>query len=310
VLYPLQAAYNSIARWITGLPPSTAIPNLLLAANLPLLTLYLDYLSTKESIRQAFSPTPIMPTTTTPQNIPGSQRLLLFLRSLGPDKLEDRTTKSPHHIPRGPRPHTTKLNNQASIHNAWIQSLPDHTLLIYTDGSKLDNDHTGSGWCIMQKFHNTTTTMLEGHCHLGSRSEVFDAELHAAYKGLQTVNKLPATTAYLCIDSSSAIDSLHNNIYNHNHARHAIETAAHLATFGCDISTVWVPSHTGITGNEHADIQAKAGATDDRHLCRHSVTTKTWLMAETRRKLMYQWHAATKPAKPTLAWPPHLSALK
>jgi ribonuclease HI len=310
VLSPLQTAYHSIARWITGLPPSTAIANLLQAANLSPLALYLDFLSTKESIRQAFSPTPIMPTTTSPQNIPGSQRLLSFLQCLGPGKLEDRITTSPHNIPRGPKPHTTKLNNQAATHTNWIRSLLDHTILIYTDGSKLDNGNTGSGWCIMQTLHGTTTTMFEGHCHLGTQSEVFDAKLHAAYEALQAINTLPPASAHLCIDNSSAIDSLNNNTYNHHHARHAIEAATELITTGWTISTVWVPSHTGITGNKRADIQAKAGASNNRLLCQHSVTTKTWLLAEAKRKFMSEWHTTHKSAKPSLTWPQHLSELK
>jgi hypothetical protein len=43
VLYPLQFAYHRIARWITGLPPSTRITKLLHRANLAPLDIWLDY---------------------------------------------------------------------------------------------------------------------------------------------------------------------------------------------------------------------------------------------------------------------------
>jgi ribonuclease HI len=284
---PISTAYNSIARWITGLPPSTSIEKLLQAANLSPLSEYLNYLSTKESIRQVFSPSPLPTTTPSSSNLPGSQSLLTFYRLLNPGPLEDRLTTSPNRIPRGPRPHLNKLNNQASIHTKWISSLPNNILLIYTDGSKLDNGLTGSGWCIMQTCNRATTVIRERYCHLGEQSEVFDAELHATTEALQTLRNIPPTTAYLCIDNSSSIDSLNSNIHNHHHARHSIEKAALLSALGWKISTVWVPSHTGITGNERADAQAKRGAEDRQHLCSHAVTTKTWLIAETKRREIY-----------------------
>jgi hypothetical protein len=122
VLSPIATAYNSIARWITGLPPSTSIDKLLQTANLPPLPTYLNYLSTKESIRQMFSPLPLPTNLPASTKVPGSQRLLTFYQQLNPGPLEDRLTTFPYNIPRGPRPHTTKLNNQASVHNKWISS--------------------------------------------------------------------------------------------------------------------------------------------------------------------------------------------
>jgi ribonuclease HI len=310
VLAPIATAYNSIARWITGLPPSTSIDKLLQTANLPPLPTYLNYLSTKESIRQMFSPRPLPTNLPASTKVPGSQRLLTFYQQLNPGPLEDRLTTSPYNIPRGPRPHTTKLNNQASIHNKWISSLPNNILLIYTDGFKLDTGLTGCGWCIMQTCNGSLAVTAEGHCHLGQQSEVFDAELHATTEALGLLRDLPPTTAYLCIDNSSAIDSLGNNIYNHHHARHSIEKAALLAALGWKLSTVWVPSHTGITGNERADAQAKLGAEDSRHLCPHAVTTKTWLMAETKRRFLTQWREQAPLIRPAITWPKHLSGLK
>jgi hypothetical protein len=57
ILSPLATAYDSSARWATSLPPSTRISNLLTCAHLPLLHIYLDYLSTKFAIRLLFLPT-------------------------------------------------------------------------------------------------------------------------------------------------------------------------------------------------------------------------------------------------------------
>jgi hypothetical protein len=56
VLRPLQITYNSLARWITGLPPSTRVAKYLTCARLPPLDIYLDYLSDKYAIRLLFLP--------------------------------------------------------------------------------------------------------------------------------------------------------------------------------------------------------------------------------------------------------------
>jgi hypothetical protein len=42
ILYPLEMVYHKIARWITGLPPSTRITKLLRCAHLPPLNIWLD----------------------------------------------------------------------------------------------------------------------------------------------------------------------------------------------------------------------------------------------------------------------------
>ena len=52
----LSTTYNSIARWITGLPLNTRISNLLTLTQLPPLEAYLDYLSLQYAIRLHFLP--------------------------------------------------------------------------------------------------------------------------------------------------------------------------------------------------------------------------------------------------------------
>jgi hypothetical protein len=56
VLRPLQITFHSLARWITGLPPSTRVAKHLTYAILPPLDIYLDYLSNKYAIRLLFLP--------------------------------------------------------------------------------------------------------------------------------------------------------------------------------------------------------------------------------------------------------------
>jgi hypothetical protein len=58
ILEPVRMTYHAAARWITGLPMSTAIAKLLTVAQLPPLAAYLrlDYLTLRYAIRLRFLP--------------------------------------------------------------------------------------------------------------------------------------------------------------------------------------------------------------------------------------------------------------
>jgi ribonuclease HI len=92
--------------------------------------------------------------------------------------------------------------------------------MIYTDGSKLANGTVGSGWAIYHCGDQQLYSFTEGRCHLGSRVEVFDAELNAVQEAVSTLltTTLPRSTVFICIDNQAAIDTLHFNRYNHEYA--------------------------------------------------------------------------------------------
>jgi ribonuclease HI len=150
--------------------------------------------------------------------------------------------------------------------------------LLYTDGSKLEDGRTGSGWVTYCVGNGVARRISAGHCHLGTRAEVFDAELHAAQEALTTLQHLdtPVATAYLCIDNQSALETLHGNVSQTQYSRAAADTAAALCRVGWKILGIWTPAHVGIVGNEAADSEAKAGATQS-DACKHARTTKTWM---------------------------------
>jgi hypothetical protein len=60
---------------------------------------------------------------------------------------------------------------------------------------------------------NGYITVSEGSFYLGERIEVFDAESHAAYEGLNNVGTMlyKPEHIFLCIDNSSATEVLSNN---------------------------------------------------------------------------------------------------
>jgi hypothetical protein len=56
VCNPLENEYHKIARWITGLPPSTKISKLLYCAHLPQIDAWLDYITEIYAVRLIFFP--------------------------------------------------------------------------------------------------------------------------------------------------------------------------------------------------------------------------------------------------------------
>jgi ribonuclease HI len=318
----LAAAYHRIARWITGLPMSTKISKLLTAAQLPPLDAYLDYLSMRYAIRVRFLPadhiladSPEYIRGKPKPELPSRHRLDSLISHLTVGKLEDRSTPVDTSIPWIESPHRDKHTDPTGIHVRWIQSLPDFTILLYTDGSKLKDGRTGSGWVTHCVGNGTASRLSADHCHLGTRAEVFDAELHAAQeaRALTALQHLdtPVATAYLCIDNQSALDTLHGNASQTQYSWSAAATAAELHGIGWKILGIWTPAHVGVVGNETADSEAKAGAASaSSAACTHTRTTKTWMLTQTRKRLRERWLAALPDAIPSMRFPDHLRHLR
>jgi ribonuclease HI len=137
-----------------------------------------------------------------------------------------------------------------------MDSLPIDSIIIYSDGSRSQPSEIGAGWVIYRKGLSRYITVSEGSCYLGERMEVFDAELHAAYEGLDVQTTLDKPEhIFLCIDNSSAIEVLSDNLDRIEGAFKATGVAKLLNNHGWKINTVWVPSHFDTEGNESADKQ-------------------------------------------------------
>jgi hypothetical protein len=118
VLHPLQITYNSLARWITGLPSSTRVAKYLTCARLPPLDIYLDYLANKYAIRLLFLP---------PDH------------ALDFPPVESRPLPITGQICKIVVPEIQKDENAMGIHLSRLKSLNNNTILCYTDGSKQEN---------------------------------------------------------------------------------------------------------------------------------------------------------------------------
>jgi ribonuclease HI len=316
VIATLKVAYNTVARWITGLPLNTRITNLITLAHLPPMEVYLDYLSLRYAIRLHFLPNyhalgPPCEQLKTHTNLPGLHRLYNVSKHLVQGKLEDRTaTTTAGGVAKTTSPNPDKTTQPQQLHEKWLQTHPDHTVIIYTDGSKLANGAVGCGWTIYHCGDQQLHRFTEGRCHLGSRAEVFDAELHAIQEAVSALltTTLPRTTVLICIDNQAAIDTLHFNKHNHEYARRTLEIMRKLQLLGWQISTVWCPSHCGIRGNERADTLAKLGASSATP-CQFALTTKTWLLTQARAEFIQRWKTELPLSNPSFKFPAHLHGI-
>jgi len=246
----LKTTYNAVARWITGLPFNTRITNLIMLAHLAPIEVYLDYLSLCFAIRLHFLPAchatgPPRQHPHTRQDLPDLHHLYNLSKHLIMGKLEDCIT---HLLVNCVHPVTSpnrdKITTPRQLHQQWLHTLSEKTIIIYTNGSQLDNGKTGCGWVIFCK-NPELVQLNEGHCHLGARAAVFDTELHAVQEAtsslLTTIS--PHANVYICIDNRAAIDTLSFNNSNHEYARRALNNITKLHLLRWKIRTVWCPSH-------------------------------------------------------------------
>ena len=84
-------------------------------------------------------------------------------------------------------PNPDKTTTPQQLHEEWLHTLPNHTVVIYTDGSKLENGSVGCGWATFHCGDQQLYRLGEGSCHLGNRAEVYDAKLHTIQEAVTSL---------------------------------------------------------------------------------------------------------------------------
>jgi len=309
----LSVTCNAIARWITGLPLNTKTTNLITLAHLPPMAAYLDYLSLRYAIRLHFVPTyhalgPPRSQPNTHSNLPGLHHLHNLSKHLVQGKLEDRTaTSTVPGVGKTTSPNRDKTTWPQQLQGEWLRTLPAQTIVIYTDGSKLENGAVGCRWAIYHCRNQQLHLLENQRCKLGNSAEVNDAELHAVQEAVTAVltTTAPRASVFVCIDNQAAADTLQFNESNHEYARRALEVIDNLQRLGWHVTTVWCPSDYNIRGNKRADTLAKAGASSTIP-CRFARTTKAWLFAQAQRSFLKRWQQELPLSNPSFKFPAHL----
>jgi ribonuclease HI len=103
---------------------------------------------------------------------------------------------------------------------------------------------------------------LEGSWHLDGPCSILSAELTAIVFVLEHIRELPPGSYLICSDSLSALEALKNIRTSPRTNRVVLyirDVVAYLSSCNYSLMFLWIPSHSGISGNEMADRLAKHG---------------------------------------------------
>ncbi|KAL8569194.1 hypothetical protein ACOMHN_051875 [Nucella lapillus] len=136
-------------------------------------------------------------------------------------------------------------------------------LQIYTDGSVKDNGEVGCALVIPDLG-------ITKKYHLNNGISIYTAELYAILKACETINDMPQPprAAIILTDSKSSLQGLAlGRTKKRQEFQAEISFLTHQIMYkGTDLTLMWLPSHTGIKGNELADKAAKRATEDGTHV--------------------------------------------
>ena len=147
------------------------------------------------------------------------------------------------------------------------------------DGSRLENGAIGAA--IAFKADGSWTK--EGS-YLGNNKEVFDAEVWAICRALETLNsRNEENTSYTVFSDAQAAISrvLHDQVGpGQTLAIRAITTATSILERGNTIALRWTPSHMSAEGNEQADEEARRAAEErENRVSSQYLGRRAWLIS-------------------------------
>lgn len=150
-------------------------------------------------------------------------------------------------------------------------------LLVFTDGSRCDE---GVGCAFVMGD-------MKRSFRLNSDASVFTAEIKAIELALVAIEKQAKDIVVIVSDSLSSLRSI-SDMYATHPIVQSVQVRLHaLAEVGKRVFLMWVPSHSGIKGNETVDSLARSGA---RRLCvDFDQMTFEDLKSSMRRSILQRW---------------------
>ena len=128
-------------------------------------------------------------------------------------------------------------------------------VICYTDGSRFE--HIGTSGAGIYNCTDNVEVLLP----LGHNTSVFQAEVYAIAQCAKMENLLHRNNSSIaiCSDSLSAIQAVSAAKVTTGTVADAMQALKTLAIYN-SVRLVWVPGHSGVEGNERADLLAKEAA--------------------------------------------------
>ena len=150
-----------------------------------------------------------------------------------------------------------------------IDSYPSSVIHAYTDGSAFKGT-TFAGFGVYLKFPDGTSLDFSDAC--GRTCSNYEAEVKALRTAVELIhqsfdlNEHEPKDIIIFTDSKSALQAMENLQTNTNEEITYLVKATHnlLSSYDIQVTMQWIPGHSKIPGNEHADKLAKEGASKEQ----------------------------------------------
>uniref|UniRef100_A0A6P7GYG6 ribonuclease H n=1 Tax=Diabrotica virgifera virgifera TaxID=50390 RepID=A0A6P7GYG6_DIAVI len=146
-----------------------------------------------------------------------------------------------------------EANNQIKFMEWYLNNWSEYKL-IFTDGSKDKQGNVGIGIYLNERTQLTA--------RLPSANSICSAEVFAIKKALELIQQNNFTKCLICSDFKSALEKITRSSYKAAIDSQTLQLKQKLCEFDeqhIEIKFAWIPSHTGIIGNDRADHLANLG---------------------------------------------------
>lgn len=250
---PLERVQRMACLMITAAFPGTATASMEMILGIPPLDIYLETEAVKTAIRLQ-----IHGTWTQRQMIAEKSHVNICNRII--DSVTEMKMPKDSIVPviRNSRKFSVNIRSREEARK-HIQTLESRkAIMCYTDGSRTGNK-TGAGFVIQWNAPEIET--ITHQQYLGNLASVFQAEMVAVDLAVRHMmsEKISGKEIHIFTDNQACLKSLASHKGKSKISQECWEDLNSLAELGNNIKLEWVPGHSGIEGNEEADVAAKAG---------------------------------------------------
>ncbi|XP_053376867.1 uncharacterized protein LOC128547753 [Mercenaria mercenaria] len=164
---------------------------------------------------------------------------------------------------------------------------------IYTDGSKCPNSGKVASAVVVPSMN------FEQIDRLTNNTSIYTAELLAIKNAMCWILANKPSKVAIFSDSLSSLTSLKSN--NSQSRPELLSEIINLynegLNAGLEVTIVWCPAHIGISGNERADLAAKAGLVFDS-VTKHIDLSPTEVYSRIRTYILAKWQATVSIGEP------------